>query len=64
MATYLMVIRSKYSFAFYIGNDIILLLLWGIPVLQGDFSLIPILVEPIILLINDSYGLKNWNENI
>ena len=59
-----MVRRSKYSFEFYIGNDIILLLLWGIPVFQGEFSLIPILVEPIILLINDSYGLKNWNENI
>ncbi len=64
IATYLITRRSKYSFLFYMGNDIILILLWGIPILQGDFSLIPILIEPFILLINDSYGWKNWNENM
>jgi len=64
IATYLITRRSKYSFLFYIGNDIILILLWGIPILQGDFYLLPILVENMILLMNDSYGLKNWNENI
>lgn len=64
MATYLITRRSKYSFIFYIGNDIILILLWGIPILQGDFYLVPVLVENIVLLLNDSYGLKNWNENI
>lgn len=64
IATYLIARRNKYSFLFYIGNDIILILLWGIPILQGEFYLLPILVENIILLMNDSYGLKNWNENI
>lgn len=64
IATYLITRRSKYSFLFYIGNDIILILLWGLPVLQGDLSLLPILIDPVILLLNDSYGLKNWNENI
>lgn len=64
IATYLIVRRSKYSFLFYIGNDIILILLWGIPVWQGNVALLPILIEPIVLLINDSYGWKNWNENI
>lgn len=64
IATYLITRRSKYSFLFYIGNDIILILLWGLPVLQGDLSLLPILIDPFILLLNDSYGLKNWNENI
>lgn len=64
MATYLITRRSKYSFIFYIGNDIILILLWGIPILQGEFYLAPVLVENIVLLLNDSYGLKNWNENI
>ena len=61
-AVYLIVRRSKFGFLFYILNDIILLLLWGIPVLQGNFALIPILLEPVILLINDSYGWKNWNK--
>ncbi len=64
IATYLIARRSKYSFAFFIGNDIILILLWGVPVLQGDFSLLPIVIENLVLLMNDAYGLKNWNENI
>lgn len=63
MANYLIVRRNKYSFLFYIINDLILIILWGIPVLQGDFTLIPILIDPILLLINDSYGWKNWNKN-
>lgn len=51
LATYLIVRRSKFSFLFYVANDIILVILWGIPILQGDFSLMPILIEPVILLI-------------
>lgn len=64
IATYLIVRRSKYSFLFYIGNDIILILLWGIPIFQGEIYLLPVLVENVVLLLNDSYGLKNWEENI
>lgn len=63
MANYLIVRRNKYSFLFYIINDIILTILWGIPVLQGNLTLVPILIEPILLLISDSYGWKNWNNN-
>lgn len=61
-ATYLIVRRNKYSFIFYLLNDIILLLLWGIPVIQGNFKLLPILIDSIVLFINDSYGWKNWNK--
>lgn len=61
-ATYLLARRSKYGFIFYILNDVILILLWGVPILQGDLTLIPILIEPVILFINDSYGWKNWNK--
>ena len=63
MVTYLMARRSHYGFLFYIGNDLILLLLWGSAVWQGDFSLLPILVEDFVMLMNDTYGLKNWSEN-
>ena len=61
-ATYLLARRRKYGFIFYILNDVILILLWGVPILQGDLTLIPILIEPVILFINDSYGWKNWNK--
>jgi len=40
-AIYLGVRRSKYSFHFYVFNDLILILLWGIPVISGEIILIP-----------------------
>ena len=61
-ATYLVARRSKYGFLFYIGNDIILFILWGGQIIKGNFALIPILVNPIINFINDSYAWKTWNK--
>lgn len=65
-AIYLGVRRSKYSFHFYVLNDLILILLWGIPVISGELLLIPMVFNPIINLINDLYGIYNWRklENI
>lgn len=61
-ATYLVARRSKYGFLFYIGNDIILFILWGTPVIQGNIALIPMVVNQIINFINDSYAWKCWNK--
>ena len=36
-ATYLVARRSKYGFLFYIGNDIILFILWGGQVVKGNY---------------------------
>ena len=60
IATYLTARRSEYGFVGFIINDIILIMLWGIPVLFGAFSLIPVVLCPILLLINDIYGAYNW----
>ena len=61
-ATYLVARRSKYGFLFYIGNDIILFILWGMPVIYDNLLLIPMLINPIINFINDSYGWISWNK--
>lgn len=61
-AIYLGVRRSKYSFHFYVLNDLILILLWGIPVASGELLLIPMVFNPIINLINDLYGIYNWRK--
>ena len=61
-AIYLGIRRSKYSFYFYIVNDLILILLWGIPVITGTIILIPMVFNPLINLINDSYGIYNWKK--
>lgn len=61
-AIYLGIRRCKYSFYFYIMNDFILIILWGIPVINGTISLVPMVFNPIINFINDSYGIYNWNK--
>ena len=61
-AVYLQIRRSKYSFSFYIVNDIILMFLWGIPVVHGSYMLFPMFLNPTINLINDLYGFYNWKK--
>ena len=61
-AVYLQIRRSKYSFSFYIVNDIILMFLWGIPVVRGSYILFPMLLNPTINLVNDIYGFYNWKK--
>lgn len=61
-AIYLGIRRSKYSFYFYVVNDLILIALWGIPVVSGGLILLPMVFNPIINLINDMYGIHNWKK--
>lgn len=61
-AIYLGIRRSKYSFYFYVVNDLILILLWGIPVISGSLILLPMIFNPTINLINDIYGIYNWKK--
>ena len=61
-AHYLLIRRSKYGFVSYIVNDLILIILWGIPIIQGSFMLIAMLINPIVNLINDTYGFVNWTK--
>lgn len=61
-AIYLGIRRSKYSFYFYVVNDLILIALWGIPVISGDLILLPMVFNPTINLINDTYGIYNWKK--
>lgn len=61
-AVYLLARRSKYGFVSYIINDLILIVLWGIPVIQGNLLLLPMLMNPVVNLINDSYGVVKWTK--
>ena len=62
LARYLLARRCKYGFASYIIYDLILIVLWGIPIIQGDLTLLVMLVNPIVNLVNDSYGFINWTK--
>lgn len=61
-AAYLQVRRSKHTFLCYAFNDIVLITLWGLPVIEGDLMLLPMLCNPCINLINDCYGIYNWRK--
>lgn len=61
-AIYLLARRSKYGFVSYIVNDLILIVLWGIPIIQGNLLLLAMLINPIVNLVNDTYGVINWNK--
>ena len=60
-AVYLLARRSKYGFVSYIVNDLILIVLWGLPVIAGNLLVVPMLMNPIVNLINDIYGVVNWS---
>ena len=60
IATYLTARRSEYGFAGFIINDLFLIVLWSIPVFNGNMNIIPVLLCPVLLLINDIYGVYNW----
>jgi len=62
-ATYLLVRRSRYSFLFYLINAFILLTLWGIPVINGNILLLPMVFDALLLLVNNIYGLHSWSKN-
>lgn len=62
LASYFEARRSELSLFCYIANDIVIIILWIIPVLSGDTALISVLVGPILLLINDIYGSYNWRK--
>ena len=61
-AVYLQIRRSRFSFYFYIINDFILIVLWGIPIILGNLLILPMVFNPIINLVNDSYGVYNWKK--
>lgn len=61
-ASYLLLKRCKYNFIFYILSAIILLILWGAPVLNGSYKLLPMVFDAILLIINNIYGLYKWSK--
>lgn len=60
LASYFEARRSELSLFCYIANDLVIIVLWLIPIINGKTELISVLVGPILLLINDIYGSWNW----
>ena len=61
-AVYLQMRRSRFSFGFYMMNDLVMFGLWIVPVVNGNLFVLPMMFNPAVNLINDSYGLYNWKK--
>lgn len=60
LANYFQIRRNKMSFYFFVIEDVSLLILWLIPIVKGDLSLLPLTINSTFNLISDSYGVYNW----
>lgn len=60
LACYFQIRRSIFTIYCYFMNDFVLFAMWLVPVLQGQSSVISVLVLPTLLIINDAYGIYNW----
>ena len=57
---YLIMRRSKFGFVGYIACDMLLILLWGVPMLYGEVGIVPMFINGLANLAIDIYGLINW----
>jgi nicotinamide mononucleotide transporter PnuC len=60
ISSYLLMRRNKYSFFFAVINDVFRLILWFIPTMRGDWSLLTLVINRLIYLSVDLYGYLNW----
>ena len=60
LATYLLLRRCSNYALFYIVNDIILIVLWGIAMASTGLSILPMIISFSVFLINDVYGFIKW----
>lgn len=59
LASMFMIFRSRFYALFYIANDLVLIVLWGITSLT-DISYVPIFLCFVIFLVHDAYAFINW----
>jgi len=54
--------RSHLGTFGFASNDISNILLWLMIVLMGDITAIVMIVQPILLLVNNTYGIFEWRK--
>jgi nicotinamide mononucleotide transporter len=60
LAAYWEIRISIWCLITYMINDLVVTVMWLMPVLQGDLTLINVLLTSVVLLISDVYGVANW----
>ena len=54
--------RSEICYYFYLLNDIVGITLWIMPILNGEKAMFSVIFGPILLFVNDIYGIYNWKK--
>ncbi len=60
VASYLMLRRCSYYALGFIANDIILIVLWGLAMVNSGLGYLPTVISFVVFLVNDIYGLVHW----
>ncbi len=47
---------------FFIVNAVTRMIMWGVPILNGNFSNVPLFMSNLVYFINDVYSLINWQK--
>ena len=61
-ALYLGARRCKYSFLWYLINDVVLIVLWSTLSAQGNADALPIIISSVMNCVYDVYGVINWHK--
>lgn len=63
LANYLTIRKSFYQFVVYIANNVVLILMWLMPLIEGQplgTNFLPMIVSFVAFTAINSYGLINW----
>ena len=60
VASYLMLRRCSYYAIGFIVNDVILIILWGLAMINSGLGYLPTVISFVVFLVNDIYGLIHW----
>ena len=59
-AVYLLVRRCKWNQVAFLFNDLFVAILWGVLIVGGDLSLIPMAIYFAFQIVYDAYGVFMW----
>lgn len=60
VASYLMLRRCSYYALGYMANDIVLIIMWTLVVINSGIGYLPMVINFLVFLVNDTYGLIRW----
>jgi len=61
LANYFIARMSAFNYICFLCKDFVVVSMWLAPMLKGDFSSVSVMLSCLFYMVNDIYGLYNWN---